>query len=556
MNTNDFFSTIYKGKPADHYILIWSLKGKRSNWFKDPDDAAEFVKKHPDDVYFGVGTSIKDYGHAKRCTKGRISGVPGLYVDIDVKPDGTGDEAHKGKKYPKSIKEALSLVEDYDMDPTLVVQSGYGLHCYWLFDEFINIENKAERQQVAEIEQRMNTTVINRAKKKGMIIDSVFDLSRVLRPVGSNNCKQQKKLKVKLLKDSRKFYDILSFDHELDKISAKKTTQVNKKFEKVVLPNNIAIDKDATVEMNDLIELQSQNDLFNPTWKSARGFKSQSEYDMSLANMAVDAGWDEQRIINLIIHHRRTNNTINVQKMMRKDYFERTIRLARENSKKNTFNKLADKIMAKGTIFENKNGNDIVKYIDKSLSPLKFVQIRKYRDEPHYEYYLDVEKPNGDPESINLNGRLQKRLLFIEDIQDATNIRLVITPKQWHSLSQAFSIVVIEAERSTRHEQIETGTVEYLEKYMGNLGKALAELWISNQPFKDKGDWFISLKHFHAWFQLAKSEGDSLQKKFRTDLTESGFKSVDKWYTESLSDGSYRRKKKAYMKVPKGYNIP
>jgi len=551
-----FLQDLYKGKPNDHHILIWTLKGKRSKWFKTVKEAEDFISANPDDTYFGVGTSIKDFGPSKRCTKSKISGIPGLYVDIDIKPDGEDSKAHKGKKYPKSMKEALSLVEGQGMDPSIIINSGYGLHCYWLFDDFWSFDNNAERQQAAELEQRMNATILNRAKRNGMAIDSVFDLSRVLRPAGSNNCKRKKPAAVTVQSDSGKRYDPLDLERDLDKLPDKKIKDTHRTFSDIKIDPGLKVNPKVEIKADDLFELSAQQDQFNATWAGKRGFKSPSEYDLSLANMAVEAGWSDQKVVNLIIHHRRKTGELDPVKMTRKDYFDRTIRLAKEAAKKNEFERLTDKIVASGTIFDQKTIQDVTNHINKLLKPLKFVEIRKHINEPKVDYFIDVIAPDGTAWEIKLEGSLQTRLLFIKNLQDRTNVRPRIGVKQWDALSQAFSIVVVEVERSLRMEQIQDATVIYVEKFIANKNVKLKEVWSSGQPFKHKGEWVLNVKKFHTWFTLANNEGDYDQKSLRADLKEAGFKGINIWLVEHQADGSYLRKKKAYMKIPKSWPLP
>ena len=52
-----------------------------------------------------------------------------------------------------------------------------------------------------------------------------------------------------------------------------------------------------------MLNLQPQ---FAATWRRERKeFPSQSEYDMSLANMAARAGWSDEEIVALVVSHRR-----------------------------------------------------------------------------------------------------------------------------------------------------------------------------------------------------------------------------------------------------------
>jgi len=546
MDTGDFLKELYEKKPGNHNILIWT-KNHHSEWFTKIEEAAAYVKSNPDDVYFGVGTSEKNFGGSKRCPKSQISGIPGFWADIDIHAEG----AHKGKMYPKDMAEAMSLVKVPEMEPTLVVHSGYGLHCYWLFDEYWSFDGPLDRKQAADLEQRMNVTIQNRAAAVGVTVDSVFDLSRILRPVGSMNCKQTKKEKVKLIENSGKRYSPINLISLLDPIPEEKQKKVTKKH--VVLDSRVEINLDATVPASRLFELSSVYENFPATWSNDRGGKwSPSEYDLSLANMAIGVGWSEQETIDLIIHSRRENDTLDVKKMKRRDYLEGTIRLAIENSKKNEFESLANKLALGET-----DKNEVVKKINSLLSPLlKFVQLDLQIDMPNYDYSLTLEKKDGTREKFKLQGELQSKLLFIKNVQNATDVRLSLTQKQWDTLSQAFSIVKITHRKTTTEQQVKESIEKYLEKFESCKNSQLDELWDAGKPFKRAGIWYVQAEHMFRWHLINNHESDKSFRTFRNELADCGFEDKRPKYSEQQPDGTIKVRQKRMMEVPKGYTIP
>jgi putative DNA primase/helicase len=70
-------------------------------------------------IYFGVATRIKGNG-----TKSGILQIPGLWVDIDSK------DLIEGK-----IREIQKLIRDFPLKPSFVINSGGGLHLYFLLKE-------------------------------------------------------------------------------------------------------------------------------------------------------------------------------------------------------------------------------------------------------------------------------------------------------------------------------------------------------------------------------------------------------------------------------------
>jgi hypothetical protein len=68
------------------------------------------------------------------------------------------------------------------------------------------------------------------------------------------------------------------------------------------------------------------------SWNHAREDlpdQSPSSYDLSLASMAVAAGWDDQETVDLLIACRRFNHC---PPKLRVDYYERTLTKARSSS--------------------------------------------------------------------------------------------------------------------------------------------------------------------------------------------------------------------------------
>ena len=87
MNSKEFLTELFDGKPDGSHILIWTLKNKRSGWFKTTARAALYVDTlgSKENVYFGCGVSPRDCGPTNRCPADEITGIPGFYADIDIK---------------------------------------------------------------------------------------------------------------------------------------------------------------------------------------------------------------------------------------------------------------------------------------------------------------------------------------------------------------------------------------------------------------------------------------------------------------------------------------
>ena len=76
-----------------------------------------------------------------------------------------------------------------------------------------------------------------------------------------------------------------------------------------------------------LSALLGKSQKFRNSWNHNRGFRSLSEYDMSLATLASNEGWEPQEIINLLIAFRRRHGKARAdrEKALRQDYLERML---------------------------------------------------------------------------------------------------------------------------------------------------------------------------------------------------------------------------------------
>lgn len=180
----------------DQRICIWTKAPGDAppNWrfFVSTEDAANFAAEvsPSSNVYFGTCTinQIPDTG---RGTALHTGGLWGLWLDVDVAHDGV----HKKEGLPASYEEAMELIEAMGLDPSIVVHSGHGLQAYWPLEKPILFERRdpdcPNRRQAAALSYAWNQTLIYCAKRRGLRVDSVYDLARVMRLPGTHNRKAE-----------------------------------------------------------------------------------------------------------------------------------------------------------------------------------------------------------------------------------------------------------------------------------------------------------------------------------------------------------------------------
>ncbi len=332
MTPLEFLNHLWQYKPEDQYILIWTLPDKRSRWFTSVPEAAEYVAgvNGNRDVYVGVGLAGKDYGPARRCVSGEVTGITGIGCDFDLL-----SVAHPAKSLPKTVEEALRIFPP-TMRPTITILTGNGMHCWWLLKEPYIFDNPEDREDVVRIFARWHTMLRLRAAAHGWAYERLADLARILRIPGTRNYKDPanpKDVVVHTCSDAR--YNLSDFAEFLDDSAipdpeAQETAA--REWAERFADKPLAINPNARIPQEMLDGWMALDMRFKNTWHRQRHDlkdQSQSGYDLALADFGMDAGLPEQRIVDLIIHHRSQSSQ---RARTRVDYFQRTIARAARRS--------------------------------------------------------------------------------------------------------------------------------------------------------------------------------------------------------------------------------
>jgi hypothetical protein len=295
-------------------ICIWTLPDKRSQFFSTTQAATKYALDQVNkDVYFGLGL-YRSGITSGRGTADDVVMITAMWADIDF-----GERKKKGT--PPDEDAAKEIIKRTGLKGSIIVNSGHGLHPYWLFKEPLTID-----LQSRSIIKRWGQTVQACAGSIKYSVDSVWDLARVLRVPGTVNYKGDAPLDVKVItpRSDAIRYDISDIE------SWCVTEDVNIDAEKFEV-DAVGIDMNAEAPSDKLLAAIENSDSFRKTWKYDRpGMKddSPSAYDMSLANQAAALGWTDQEITNLIIAFRRKHN-LDMSKLRRRTYIELTLKNAR-----------------------------------------------------------------------------------------------------------------------------------------------------------------------------------------------------------------------------------
>src|SRR5690606_37773901 len=110
------------------------------------------------------------------------------WMDIDIKSD-----VHKEKQLPPDIDAALQIIDEFPMEPSILINSGHGLHSYWLFKEPWIIRTEEEQKKASQYLHEFQGTFLQYALDFGWKLDNTSDLARVLRVPGTINYKGEPK---------------------------------------------------------------------------------------------------------------------------------------------------------------------------------------------------------------------------------------------------------------------------------------------------------------------------------------------------------------------------
>jgi hypothetical protein len=137
-------------------------------------------------LYFGVAIQHPDC-EPHRTRRGRNTSayiLPGLWADIDL-----AIGQHAASTLPAQEAEALDFLGTLPQFPSLLLRTGGGLHCYWLFPRPYVLTGSDDVTAMAQLSTRFARFLMAQGRQRGWTLDNVGDLARTLRPAGTVNHK-------------------------------------------------------------------------------------------------------------------------------------------------------------------------------------------------------------------------------------------------------------------------------------------------------------------------------------------------------------------------------
>lgn len=280
------------------YGHFWAKQSKRTMWWEV--GSIPQWRDIGEDLYFGVHPSKVQKGPRNRTENTDIEAINCLYSDFDAKDFNNDKEV------------ILDHIDDLELPPTVVVDSGGGYHVYWLFNEPVMLLTSELRATFSALQKRWAKEV---GGDKG-----VNDLARVLRLPGTLNHKPEYEDGPRQVEILEVDYDQLYCVEDFEEILGlpEEPAESEERYPDPPEPNNIPLQ-----ELVDLIKASGQGAKFI---RLAGGDDSGHDNDTSAADAALCqilafwTGGDAEKIDQIFRASKR-----NRPKWEREDYRRRTI---------------------------------------------------------------------------------------------------------------------------------------------------------------------------------------------------------------------------------------
>jgi len=356
------FSQALKNRYGEIEIRTFTTGQPPGQYFcqtiKDASDIAFSLCNSGIDVYFGVNPRV-----GKKGKKENVHYVSAFHAEVDY-----GSDGHKKKSDYESYDDAITAVIKFKPQPTLINLSGGGLHCYWVLDNPIKVDEVG----VAELESINKYFIKELGGDKG-----THNLDRVLRIPGTYNFKLPNNPREVRVVDSNgpvySFEDFKSFikvDEPIPRAPSK-----HNKVEAVENMQSVSWEGDiAALSVSDRIKklIEHGNDGTYP---------SRSEADQAVVTSLVHKGLSESEIKSIFQSYPEGIGQKYMEHKSPDKYLRHNITKAKEFSNL-TEEERQDPIFISGAL--HKSDNDKVH--------LKIVPFQEYMNKKHMLKFLENER--------------------------------------------------------------------------------------------------------------------------------------------------------------------
>lgn len=505
LTTSEFLSDLFGSKSPSHKVVVWMLPNKQTRRFDDVDNAARFCELMPTfDLYFGVGLQLADLGTSDRGKLADITGIGCMWADIDIAGEGHADK----KRYPPDLEAVHGLLAAMPAPPSIVVHSGHGVHAYWTLDRVWTFADDGDRRRAAMLARRWSELLKSTAAGFGWDVDSVHDLTRVLRLPGTRNWKDRDNpADVRVLNATGARYTIeqLAGWTGAD-LAAEPQPQPGDASSIEV--GEFVLDEAAQPPFDKFQALHGNDPKFRATWERKRkdgaGW-SASEYDAALAGIAVSVGWTDQEAIDLCIASRRKHGD---SLKLRADYWARTLKLAHKGQVE---------VEALATL----GSSATVGPADKTaaiaaLSELLGLPVAKWQQHGRTDARYTLCLTSGEEIPIGTAAVVLSQTRFKQAVYDVVGARIPpLKPEKWHAITRGLHEIaeLIENPAGSRSEMAREWLRNYLDS--GDLSEIAAsevgDRLAGNAPFVKEGRLYVHADRFLRHIKLRIMENIDLR---------------------------------------------
>lgn len=198
--TTNFLEKLWPEKP-DAYLSTWMKSTGAVKFFhtSEFDKAYDYMLSNSqyDDVYYTVGLLSKPPAKGRGAAKDVLY-LPCLHADFDLLKE---QNVHAQHALPRDLEELREFLDEADIpEPNVMVNSGNGVHAYWLTETPFALDTDEDRKMAATTLKGFQQAIIAEAQRsRGWKFDNTGDLARVLRFPGTLNHKTNPAKRVEII---------------------------------------------------------------------------------------------------------------------------------------------------------------------------------------------------------------------------------------------------------------------------------------------------------------------------------------------------------------------
>ena len=506
----EFLKALWGDTPPG-VILIWTLPAKESKWYTQYDTIPRDLRElEGSDVYTGVGIAGRNGGRfttQNKLTEDEVGGLAGMWADID-----RSHPVHQKPNLPPSLEAVLETLEEARFEPTVLVNSGHGVQAWWLFEQpwmFLNMEDHERGRRAA---QWWHQHIKGLFTARGWTTDSVFNLDRIMRlPWTVNNREAGVPKPVTIIGEigrrytPQEFHDLVPEDFRTSSPPPGRRGRGSQGGRKRNWEgtnggaSGLVLSPEAEPPLLKLEALLKANVKFRKSWEQDRRDmpdQSPSAYDMSLATMALQAGWDDQEVADLMVCWRRKHGH---DLKLRENYYAMTITKAREPIEMAQ----AQEELNETLIQQPDDQREALTHNLTTLFNVDIDRISKYLGDPPI-FHMSTRQ--GDI-TIGPVANIISQEKFIGAVVAATSILIPrVARRVWDQRVQAILLAAEEVEvGDASHPSWETHA--WLEEYLLDRPPRDEEDWHlaaeNKKPFMQRGRTHIFAEDFRRWLELS-----------------------------------------------------